>query len=297
VIHFRPRTVIIAIQLAGRLRRRQVINHLNFMNQNPSHFGYITQSAQGIFAFPAYDKAIGGALLDTGTWATEEIEMISKLISPEDEVLIVGGHLGTVAVPISRSAKRVAVVEANPEIYKFLQANMLLNGVQNADLVWTAAGNEVKTVKFLAGTENSGGSKISPVNPHPHYLENLLKVCEVQTSRLDDQFRGRIFRIIFMDIEGSEYFALQGMPTLLSSASVLFVEFIPHHLRYVAAVSPQSFASLLSAHFNYLYIPSMKSYVEKDAFEPLLSRLYDLESSHDQIVFTKDLVDIQKLAG
>jgi FkbM family methyltransferase len=267
------------------------------MNQNPTHFGYITQSAQGIFAFPAYDKAIGQALLDTGTWAAEEIEMISKLISPQDEVLIVGGHLGTVAVPISRSAKRVAVVEANPEIYKFLQANMLLNGVQNADLVWTAAGNEVKTVEFLAGTENSGGSKISPVNPHPHYLENLLKVCEVQTSRLDDQFRGRIFRIIFMDIEGSEYFALQGMPTLLSSASVLFVEFIPHHLRYVAAVSPQNFAGLLSEYFNYLYIPAMKSYVEKTAFEPLLSRLYELNSSHDQIIFTKDLVDIQKLAG
>ena len=41
----------------------------------------------------------------------------------------------------------------------------------------------------------------------------------------------------------------------------------------------------------------MKSYVEKTAFEPLLSRLYELNSSHDQIIFTKDLVDIQKLAG
>ncbi len=265
------------------------------MTQSPSHFGYITQSPQGTFAFPAYDKAIGQALLDTGAWATEEIEMINKLVSPKDEVLIVGGHLGTVAVPISRSAKRVAVVEANPKIFRFLQANMILNGVQNADLVWCAAGNDVKTVKFLAGTENSGGSKIYPANPHPHYLTNLLEMCEVQTSRLDDQFQGRVFRIIFMDIEGSEYFALQGMPSLLRSANVLFVEFIPHHLRYVAAVSPQDFAGLLSQHFNYLYIPSMKSYVEKDTFEPLLSRLYDLDSSHDQIIFAKELVDIQKL--
>ena len=267
------------------------------MNENPTHFGYITQSAQGIFAFPAYDKAIGQALLDTGAWATEEIQMISKLISPGDEVLIVGGHLGTVAVPISRSVKRVAVVEANPEIFKFLQANMVLNAVQNVDLVWTAAGNEVKTVKFLAGTENSGGSKIFPANPHPHYLTNLLKICEVQTSRLDDQFRGRVFQIIFMDIEGSEYFALQGMPSLLSSANVLFVEFIPHHLRYVAGVSPQAFAGLLSEYFNYLYIPSMKSYVDKHSFEGLLSRLYELNSSHDQIVFAKQLEDIQKLGS
>jgi hypothetical protein len=133
------------------------------MNENPTHFGYITQSAQGIFAFPAYDKAIGQALLDTGAWATEEIQMISKLINPGDEVLI--------------------------------------------------------------------------------------------------------------------------------------VEFIPHHLRYVAGVSPQAFAGLLSEYFNSLYIPSMKSYVDNHSFEGLLSRLYELNSSHDQIVFAKQLEDIQKLGS
>jgi tRNA G37 N-methylase Trm5 len=43
------------------------------------------------------------------------------------DVLIVGAHIGTLAIPISRLAKHVDAIEANPETFKFLSLNVAMN--------------------------------------------------------------------------------------------------------------------------------------------------------------------------
>lgn len=267
------------------------------MNNAPFISGHISSSTQGVFAFPIYDEAVAKALSETGGWATEEIQMLERLVNQDDEVLIVGGHLGTVAIPISRAVKKVAVVEANPDIYKYLTVNLLLNEVNNVEPLNVLASENGGFAQFLIGGANSGGSKIYPRNPHPHYLENVRRVVELRSSRLDDCFPNRKFRLVFMDIEGSEYFALKGMPNILAASDILFVEFIPNHLRYVAAIDSNQFAELISGFFNYLFIPGLGVYVERDNFASMLGRLYDLNYSQDQIVFTKQLADIQSVSG
>ena len=267
------------------------------MNISSFISGHISSSAQGVFAFPIYDEAVAKALSETGGWATEEIQMLERLVNQDDEVLIVGGHLGTVAVPISRAVKKVTVVEANPDIYKYLKVNLLLNEVTNVESLNALASENEGFVQFLIGGTNSGGSKIYPRNLHPHYLENVRRVVELRSSRLDDCFPSRKFRLVFMDIEGSEYFALKGMPNILAAADILFVEFIPNHLRYVAAISANQFAELISGFFNYLFIPGLGVCVERDNFSSMLCRLYDLNYSQDQIVFVKHLADIQRISA
>ncbi|MGH7427267.1 MAG: hypothetical protein ACREJ4_02740, partial [Candidatus Methylomirabilaceae bacterium] len=59
-----------------------------------------------------------------------------------------------------------------------------------------------------------------------------------------------------MDIEGSEYFALQGMQKILAHARVLVVEFLPHHLKNVSGVTVEQFLSVIPPHFRTLTIPS-----------------------------------------
>ena len=100
-----------------------------------------------------------------------------------------------------------------------------------------------------------------------------------------------------MDIEGSEFAALSGMRLLLARAELLFVEFIPHHLEFVAQVSPEEFAGLLDGVFNYLFIPKFGGVVESKDFSLVLRRLYDLKISEDQIIFSKSRATLIKIFG
>ena len=90
-----------------------------------------------------------------------------------------------------------------------------------------------------------------------------------------------------MDIEGSEYFALKGMQTILTNAKTLSIEVIPHHLRNVGGVGPREFLDLISPHFEHLLIPSMNSRVTKADFLPALQSMFDQDQDDDGLIFTK----------
>ncbi len=98
---------------------------------------------------------------------------------------------------------------------------------------------------------------------------------------------GRSFDVIFMDIEGSEYFALGGMPRLLAAAHVLCMEFVPHHLKNVSGVSVAQLLALIEPYFSSLFIPTKNLNLPKDQFQPVLQEMYDKEQSDDGIVFTR----------
>lgn len=94
----------------------------------------------------------------------------------------------------------------------------------------------------------------------------------VRMKELDGIF-DKDFDLIFMDIEGSEHYALMGMQSVLSRAKALVVEFIPHHLVNVSGVTVDE--SLLNI------------YPHKDVFSNLLKKMFDEDKSDDGIVFEK----------
>ena len=53
-----------------------------------------------------------------------------------------------------------------------------------------------------------------------------------------------------MDIEGAEYFALQGMQDSLKKVKFLYVEYVPHHLENVSNVDKETFMKLILPHFT-----------------------------------------------
>jgi FkbM family methyltransferase len=257
--------------------------------------GYLTESPQGMFLCPAYDKHIGASLLASGECKGNEIEWLRRTLRPEDEVLIVGAHIGTVAIPVSKFAKRVVAIEANPETFRYLRCNLILNGIENIELKSFAAASEFISLKFIAEKTNSGASKVFPKIPHPHYFVEPHKILEVEGAPLDEIFPEQVFRVIFMDIEGSEYSAFLGMKSLLASAEILFVEFIPYSLEFIAEASPEEFAGALEPFFNYLFVPKLGGFVEKLNFSSVLRYMYDSKISEDQIVFSKNLDCLTKM--
>ena len=111
-------------------------------------------------------------------------------------------------------------------------------------------------------------------------LDSLLKNSDVQET----------IDLIFMDIEGSEYFALNGMKDTLKNTKHLVLEFIPHHLRNVANVSVVSFLKVILEFFDHCYIPSKDQYVEKTDFINFFEEMYKKNESDDGVIFMKEKV-------
>ena len=115
-------------------------------------------------------------------------------------------------------------------------------------------------------------------------LINFLWRC----SFLDNFLKNKRFDLIFVDIEGSEYFAFKGMQKIFKQSKVLITEFVPHHLKYVASVSVADFWYTLEPHFKYLYIPESKKLFENpNNILKQLMFMFDNDESYDNIVFLK----------
>jgi len=266
--------------------------------ENISHkysSGSIINTPQGIFSFPINENVISNSLISTGQYQEWEIKLIENIVNDQDNVLIVGAHLGAIAIPISKLVKQLEVVEPNPEIIKYLKCNIILNDIKNIGLSEVAASNENTILKFIAAEGNSGGSKIFPKTAHPHYFEAKHKIVEVEAKPLDEVYPEIKFKIVFMDIEGSEYTALKGMPNILKETKFLFLEFIPHHLEYVAGVTPELFSDELLKYFQYLYVPKLNATLGKEIIKFGLRRFFDLNYSFEQIIFYKNESDIEEL--
>jgi len=255
--------------------------------QSAYQSGIITSSAQGVFAFDLEDQFVGRSLRETGAWGSTEIELASKLIAPGDNVLVVGAHIGTVAVSLAKKCAHLTAFEANPTTYKFLQCNLILNGLKNIDAHNLAAADKSDRLRFVLSRHNSGGSKRFPVHADPMYFYDNPVVTEVDAVALDEFLPPNDYALIFMDIEGSEYFALKGMRKILAKSRALFVEFIPHHLKNVSAVTPEAFSALLEPFFDVLFVPGFNSYVDRANFSVMLRRMYDINMAQEQIVFLK----------
>lgn len=249
--------------------------------------GIITSSAQGVFAFDLEDQFVGRGLRESGIWGAAEIELASRLIASGDSVLVIGAHIGTVAVSLARKCAHLTAFEANPATYKFLQCNLILNDVRNVDAHNLAVADQSGRIRFVLSRHNSGGSKRYPVHADPMYFNDSPSVTEVDAVALDEFLPPMDYSLVVMDITGSEYFALKGMQKLLKRSGALVVDFVPHHLKNVAAAAPEELAATIEPHFDVLFVPGLQAYVEQANFRAMLRRMYDIGIEQEKIVFLK----------
>ena len=105
-------------------------------------FALLARTEHGLFAVDAEDGSVGASMLNTGGFGTAELELAASFLSPDADVLVVGGHIGGLAIPLSRLCRRLDVVEANPATQKLLEANILLNDAKNVSLHKFAASDK-----------------------------------------------------------------------------------------------------------------------------------------------------------
>jgi FkbM family methyltransferase len=206
-----------------------------------------------------------------------------------------GAHIGTICIPISKFVKEVVAFEANPKTYELFKTNLILNGCTNVSSHNLAVSDHYGTIDFLMSKHNSGGSKRFPKIEDEIYFYDSPERIKVPCVPIDDFLHGRTFDVIFMDIEGSEYFAMKGMEKMLSNDATLTVitEFIPHHLKNVASVSVEQFADCLRD-FKTFIIPTLNKMTHDfNEFVILLKHMYDNGLEDEGIIIHKKLIEVE----
>lgn len=247
----------------------------------------LTVTPMGTYLVGVDDAYVGMQLRLQGAYGTNELTTLRRFCNANTRLLVVGAHIGTLAIPMATTCNAVVAIEANPETFELLRLNVQLNGLTNCRAIHKAASNRFETIDFVVSRVNSGGSKRSPIVKEPMYYFDNPQTVTVEAAPIDELLPGESFDVVVMDIEGSEYFALQGMQRILSNATVLQVEFLPHHLRNVAAVSVEDFLSQIAPHFVTLCIPSRRIAVERTEFVTALSGMFDRDQGEEAIYFLK----------
>ncbi|MBE3094206.1 MAG: FkbM family methyltransferase [Actinobacteria bacterium] len=250
-------------------------------------YALIAKSDSGLFAVDPEDCGVGRELRMTGKYGLDEIERLKPHITLDSRVLIVGAHVGTLAIPISKLCKDVVAIEANPATYDLLTINIALNSSSNCQAINIAASDKDENIEFLLSRANSGGSKRVPIIKEFMYYYDNPKIISVKAVSLDNYLKEKDFDIVVMDIEGSEYFALQGMQEIIAKCKLLAVEFLPHHLKNVSGVTVAQFLSVIAPHFSKLTIPSKQLSLNAPDFISHLTNMYNLEQGDEGIIFQK----------
>ncbi|MGB1463076.1 MAG: FkbM family methyltransferase, partial [Candidatus Poseidoniaceae archaeon] len=200
-------------------------------------------------------------------------------------VLVVGSHIGSLVIPIAKMCSKVVAVEANPRNYRLLETNIKLNDATNVEPHHVAASAKEEMIRFQMNTVNSGGSKRVPVHNRYIYTYDNPEVIEVQAYALDAYLDDHAFDLVLIDIEGSEYFAMQGMTSILGQTKTLIVEFLPHHITNVAGVALDDFLAQVPEHFTKLTVPTKNATYDRGEGMDVLRHMFVAGEGDDGILF------------
>ena len=247
----------------------------------------ITESENGLFAVDPEDLEVGQKLR-SGGFGIDEVERLKTFINKNSKVLIVGTHIGSLAIPLSKHCKEITAIEANPNTFELLEINLHLNHAKNIIPHNIFANESHEKVEFLLNTVNSGGSKRKPKKSSFLYDFDNPEIIELKSHKLDDYLPEHDYDLVLLDIEGSEYFAMKGMKDILSNCKTLVVEFLPHHLKNVADIDVETFLSVLPGHFTKFNLPNNQQEHNISEVKTVLQKMYDANIGEDGIIFTSN---------
>ena len=159
----------------------------------------------------------------------EEVNLVRQLVRPGQIVLDVGANIGYYTLLVSRlvgASGKVHAFEPDPSNAAILRRNLADNQCHNVMVHQVAVGNKDATIGLYRCGDNAG--------MHRAYESVCCSddAIDVRSVVLDHFLRDKS-RVDFikMDVEGYEYFALEGMDSIIREHSpAILVEFSPFAL-------------------------------------------------------------------
>ncbi len=191
-----------------------------------------------------WDSAVSTHLFVSKTWEPEETRLVSSLLREGDVFVDVGANMGyftLVASDAVGKSGKVFAFEPEPKNFSLLRKNVQANKCANARCEQKAVTASDHPVELFLSSFNYGDHRIFQSRDDDNYNRGAQRArTQVQGVALDSYFApGTRIDFIKMDVQGAEYFALQGMKRVLRDNPdvVLVMEFWPHGL-HEAGVEP-----------------------------------------------------------
>lgn len=159
----------------------------------------------------------------------DEAIFLTRLVKIGSTVIDVGANVGTLSLPLSYRVThkgKVVSIEASPTTYNYLKGNIELNrDIQNIIPINVAIGDTTGEIYF---------SNISSDDMNKVVDESEKDAIKVPMKTLDsiilEQGIKRI-RLLKIDIEGYELFALKGASNTLDMCDIVFFESWEKHFK------------------------------------------------------------------
>ena len=182
----------------------------------------LLETRHGKFLVRTGDDFITMNLCQKGEYEWHVVELVGRLVASAKSgvVLDIGANIGTLTVPIAASFPHLVVhaYEPQPSVMRHLQANCLINELENVQFFDYGLGAEANEV-FLTLPDYKTDQNVGAFSMHPHVLEfsheaqktgkeEALLICT-----LDEDFQyftDSNVVCIKMDVEGMELDVLKG---------------------------------------------------------------------------------------
>lgn len=158
------------------------------------------------------DKGLSQQLFTSGYREPECTRLVKKIVDPRMTVYDIGANMGYFAIMESKLVGQYGTVDAiepQKDSYDMLCQNVKLNNCSNIHTDMLAIGDKIGTTKLYSSNHLNRCSVLIKSD----------KYQEVEMTTFDDYVRYRRHPdIIRMDVEGYEYYIVDGMKELFASS-------------------------------------------------------------------------------
>ena len=179
---------------------------------------------------PAGDPWVSGVIARHEVFDPHIVSLLRAMLRSEDVLVDVGAHIGWFSVIGSKLAGHVVAMEPDPDNWRYLRANLRLNGCENVTAYQVAAGQADGHTRLYQSFEHRGDHQLSVVGDRKDYKD-------VRVRSVDDVLAeaGKRATWVKLDTQGSEAAILRGMRRTLDSRPRLVLEFWPRGLQRCGA--------------------------------------------------------------
>lgn len=242
---------------------------LYFLNVNDIDYKLLVSSK---------DFGVGGSLAVFGFYQKDKIAEVIENLRNVKKALFLGTHVGSFLIPITKyllktnnkkSEVTIDGYDANDKTLEILKENLILNNLEkHVNLHNFAVGDKKKKVKFVFNQFNDGGSKIFPVQKKYIYFFDKPVEKEVNMITIDTHRKNVEYDLIIMDLEGSEFLAMKGMPKKMKYCKFFQLEYNWGIIKDVIGEMKleEMIEMLKESGFNYVKILGEKIIYKKEEF-------------------------------
>jgi FkbM family methyltransferase len=161
-------------------------------------------------------KLIGNGLMENGLFEPEETYIVGILLNQVDTFVNIGANIGYYCCHALLKSKPTIAFEPEPQNLKFLLRNIRANNWgDKIEIYPVAISNKVGIVEIYGGTSgvSTGASLLQGWANTPSNLVDIVPATTLDLV-IGERLKGQKI-LVLMDIEGFEFYALQGASRLI----------------------------------------------------------------------------------